>query len=97
MEESKVRHLSQRMSVSTLAKISKSQEDESTVGTEEISLAKKINIKDSIKKFIKILTFSIVAVNAIGCTTEQAKGMGNTEYTIRKAAGIYKVLERASK
>jgi|SaaInlStandDraft_1057018.scaffolds.fasta_scaffold82736_3 hypothetical protein len=44
----------------------------------------------------KILLVACTLV-MIGCTTAQKKTIGDTEYSIRKGASIYKVFERISK
>ena len=91
------KHISKNLSTKSLAKIQMSDE----AFEEEVAKAKITNtekgVKAIVKKFIKIFTLGIVVSVGFGCSTEQARELGNTEYSIKKAVSIYKVIERESK
>ena len=49
-------------------------------------------------KIIKNMVAAVsVLIAATSCTTEQAREISNVEYSVRKAASIYGVIERVSR
>ena len=67
----------------------------------DIRTLEKINKQESptMPQLMMIKKILLVACTLvmIGCTTAQKKTIGDTEYSIRKGASIYKVFERMSK
>ena len=72
-------HLSQRLSIKVLARINKPEE---------------VTAKPSPRKIMaKVSMISLAAFVMTSCTTEQSDTARNTDYTFRKAIGIYKTIE----